>query len=541
MITLFDDQKVFITDIARLLSKVRKPVAQLPTGGGKTVIFSAICQRFLLKNPGQKILILVHRKELLEQTRKTCYNAFGITCEPIVAGMKFIPDAEVYVGMVESVSRRIDKLPSSIGLVIIDECHRLEFVKLHEFFPTQYILGFTATPLTASKKKPLKMFYDDIVCGSDIPDLIKLKRLSQNITWAPKETVDRLQLEIDSRKGDFDEHFMAEQFGKAQYVNNTVNAYEKWAAGKKTIVFNVNIEHSEKVAAAFTARGYDCKQLDSNTLKHERKQILHWFHTTPGAILCNVGIATTGFDEPTIECVMVNKATMSLALWLQMCGRGSRIIERLKYSFTIIDMGGNAITHGDWCQARNWKEIFYNPPKPGKDGVAPVKACPKCDGIIAAAARVCPLCGYVFPEKEIAIEADLHEFIVVTKNIDVAKIAEENKMRKKYYPVFKLGNDLAIDAKNTIPKMQDDYATFILQKYNDLVKEFLNSIGKKYSAWWQTKAHLHLYEQLNRHFPKWELPPDIKKQIQADKAIAEGSLPIDNVKNIEGLKGLHYS
>jgi superfamily II DNA or RNA helicase len=188
----------------------RKICNQLATGGGKTVIFSSITDRYIKKS-GLSVLIAVHRIELLSQTRKALFNAFGIEAFLIKAGVRYIPHSQVYVCMVESVTNRIKKLADkNIGMVIIDECHIASFNKLHNFFPTQIILGFTATPLSSSKKLPVKMFYEDIVCGVDIPELIKDGHLCQNMTWAPKETVDRLSLAI--KGNDFDDTVMAQNF-----------------------------------------------------------------------------------------------------------------------------------------------------------------------------------------------------------------------------------------------------------------------------------------------------------------------------------------
>lgn len=306
-------QEQLVNGLAGKLARgKRKVVGQLATGGGKTVVFSAITKRYIQK-ANKRVLILVHRKELLKQTRNTAFNAFGIICQPIIAGMKYIPPADLYVGMVESVNRRIDKL-EGIGLVIIDECHRLEFIKLHQHFPKEFIVGFTATPLTASKKKPLKDYYEDIVCGVDIPQLIKEGHLCQNITWAPKDTVDRIELAV--KNGEFDEQYMAQEFSKTKYVNNTVSAYTKWASGTKAIIFNVNIDHSKVVNEAFIVAGYPAKHLDSEMSSTERDRILEWFKSTPNAILNNVGIATTGFDEPTIETVIVNKCKLKIPCFL---------------------------------------------------------------------------------------------------------------------------------------------------------------------------------------------------------------------------------
>ncbi len=521
-------QESFVTGLAQCLSKHRKILGQLATGGGKTIVFASIANRYI-KKTNKRVLILVHRTELLEQTRKAAYNAYGLTCQPIVAGMKYIPDADIYVGMVESVNRRISKLPD-IGLVIIDECHIASFNKMHDHFPDQYIIGFTATPLSSQKRKPLKMFYDEIVCGVDIPQLISEGHLCQNITWAPKETVDRLSLAVKGEE--FDETLMGLTFSKPKYISNTVSAYEKWAKGTKTIIFNVNVNHSKEVALAFNSMGYECMHLDGEMDKVERKKILDWFKVTPNAILCNIGIATTGFDEPTIETVIVNKATMSMPLWLQMCGRGGRTLES-KSAFTIIDMGGNAITHGDWCQSRDWTRLFHEPPKPGKKSTAPVKSCPACDAIIPASVRICPYCGYEFASKDIPVEVDLHEFIVVTKGIDVATIIKENAHRKQYYPFFKIGSDLADEAHKTIPKMCNEYATFILQKYIDLAREWTKAEGKKLSQWQKEKAESHLWEKLKKHFPTWD-PPELgtfkRSEAQLDYFAMKG---IGNIKDLK--------
>lgn len=475
----------------------RKIVVQLATGGGKTVMFSAISNRYIEKS-GKSVLILVHRKELLLQTRRTLYNGFGITSQVIVAGMKTIPPAKVYVGMVESVNNRIDRL-RDIGMVIIDEAHIAVHNKMHDHFPTQYILGFTATPLSANRKKPMNLYYEDIVCCVDIPELIKDGSLCQNITWTPGDVVDRSSLAV--KNGEFNEGLMGMAFSKPRYINNTVKQYEKRAKGTKTIVFNVTIDHSKEVCAAFNTAGHEARHLDSEMDLKEREAILKWFKETPDAILNNVGILTAGFDEPSIETVIVNRCTLSMPLWLQMTGRGSRPTEA-KCAFTIIDLGGNGNAHGDWNYQRDWENIFFNPPKPG-DGVAPTKNCPECDRLLPAPTRICPECGYEFPTKEAEKEEELADFVIITKDIDVRAVIEANKEKKEYYPFFKIGKDLARQAKNTIPSMTDENAAFILNRYYELAKEWCHAKNKKFNQWHQERAKEHLYSELQQHFKKW--------------------------------------
>lgn len=484
----------------KLAQGKRKLIVQLATGGGKTVMFSAISQRFIEKS-GKAVLILVHRKELLLQTRRTLYNMCSITAQPIVAGMRNLPPAKVYVGMVESVNNRVELL-RDIGLVIIDEAHIAVHNKMHEHFPTQFIIGFTATPLSANRKKPLHGYYEDIICCVDIPELIKSNALCQNITRAPKDTVDRAALAV--KNGEFNEGLMGMAFSKPRYVANTVKAYEKFAKGTKTIVFNVTIDHSRQVAAAFKDAGYNTRHLDSEMGAGERDVILQWFKITDDAVLNNVGILTAGFDEPTIETVIMNRCTLSMPLWLQITGRGSRPTPA-KEIFTIIDLGGNALVHGDWNLPRDWENIFFNPPKPG-EGVAPVKDCPECEAIVAAATRICPHCGHEFPTKEQTVEEELADFVIVTQGINVAEMIEKHKEKKDYFPFFKIGADLAKQAKNTIPVMTDDNAEFIYSKYAELAKEWCNKKGKKFNQWHQERAKEHLYTELASHFKKWTSP-----------------------------------
>lgn len=497
-------------DIFEILLRIRRLCVQLATGGGKTVVFSGITKKYLDENPGKSVIILVHRKKLLKQTRRALYNLFNIECQVIIAGMHHVPYSRVYVGMVESVSKRIDRI-HNIGLVIIDECHIASFNKIHKYFPIQKIIGFTATPLANSKKNPIKNHYEDIVCGIDIADLIQLNKdepgqgLCQNITFAPKDVVDRAALAMASNGIDFNEGLMSIAFSKPKYINNTVDAYEKYnAIGTKTIVFNVNINHSRLVCDAFFGRGYDCKHIDSEMGETEQTHVLNWYHTTKNAVLCNVGILTTGFDEPSIETVIVNRATDSMPLWLQMCGRGSRPTPS-KEIFTIIDLGSNGVTHGDWCVPRDWVNLFWNPPKPGeaKDQVAASKNCPKCDALIPAAVRKCKYCEYVFPGKEQAPEGVLDELVVITKGIDVKKLIEKNKDKKKYATFYEIGKRLAKNAKNTVPVMTADIEEFIYKKYLETALDWAKEHNHSLSDWHRKEAKTHLNAQLKEYFPNY--------------------------------------
>lgn len=488
-------QEQSVNKVAHSLRTHKRVCFQLATGGGKTITFSAITKRYVEKS-GKSVLILVHRKELMIQTVRTLFHAYGISGQMIRAGMKTVPKAAVYVGMVESVVRR---MPQGIGLVIIDEAHNLSFAKMFQHFPEQLIIGFTATPLTSNKKKPLKSYYEDIVTGIDIPDLISQGSLCQNITYAPKDVVQAASLKI--KAGEYDDKMMAMEFSKAKHIQNTVEAYKRYGASGKCLIFNVNIEHSKLVDAAFKDAGLNSKSVDS--LSGDRDEIVKWYLNTPGAILNNVGILTMGFDAPDTDVIIMNRATLSMPLWLQCCGRGSRPTDS-KSAFTIIDLGQNAITHGDWSDSRDWENIFFNPPKVGKPGVAPVKNCPQCDAILPARVRECKYCGHQFPPEEIEEAERLSDFVIVIKGIDVPSLIEENRLKKEYYPFFLIGKELAYAAKKTIEEMTEQNYKFILQNYFTLAAEWCKAKDKKFNQWHRDRATEHLITELQSYFKKWQ-------------------------------------
>lgn len=497
------------TDIARMFAAGKRRVLyQLGTGGGKTVTFAAICKRYTDKS-ARSVIIVVHREELMHQARRTLHDWYGIVAE--IIGKKHRP-AKVYVAMVETLNNLLKKGTTfpDVGLIIVDECHIGNHRKLYDYFPQTMLLGVTATPIAASKKHPIRADFEDIVVGPSIRDLIAQGSLVKNCTIDIEGHVSRKALKI--KNGEFDEKQMGQEFGKAHNVSNAVAAYQQYAIGTKTLVFNVNIEHSKKVNEAFLAAGYNSRHLDATATTDERREILDWFSVTHDAILNSVGILTTGLDEPSVVTGIMNRATLSLSLWLQCCGRCSRPFPGKDY-FIILDLGANAETFGDWDFDRDWRYIFHNPPKPG-DGVAPIKICPECDSINHAAAVACKgvyldtqqPCTYLFPVREKPEEVPA-TFKFFTENIDVKKIIDDNQHRKEYYPFFKIGSSLAIRAKKEIPNLTDQLAEEVLTLYHVKAKEWCHKREKKYNQWHKDRAREHLFTELQKRFKGWEPAP----------------------------------
>ncbi|KAA3649006.1 MAG: DEAD/DEAH box helicase [Bacteroidetes bacterium] len=350
-----------ISDKLKELKDNHNILFQLPTGGGKTVIFSEIARRYI-KATEKKVLILTHRIELCKQT-SNMLSDFGVHNKVIDSKVKTLPDQSEYtcfVAMVETLNNRLqdEKINiDNIGLVIVDEAHYNSFRKLFKYFEDVNILGVTATPLSSSIKLPMNENYEELVVGESISSLIKKGFLSKAITYSYNVRLDSLKIGIN---GDYTVKSSEQLYGNHMMQEKLLRAYEEKSVGKKTLIFNNGISTSFGVYDTFRAAGYEIQHLDHNTGEQERRDILKWFKDTPDAVITSVGILTTGFDEPTVETIILNRATRSLSLYHQMIGRGSRVLPNKK-EFTVIDLGNNLHRFGLWDSPVDWYHIFQSP------------------------------------------------------------------------------------------------------------------------------------------------------------------------------------
>lgn len=333
---------------------------QLPTGGGKTVIFSEMVRQYL-KNHKKKVLVMTHRVELCNQT-STMLTGFGVNNKVVNSKANLDDQAEYdcFVAMVETLNNRLndDKLDiSDIGLVIIDEAHYNSFTKLFKFFEKSFILGVTATPLSSNKDLPMKGNYNELIVGETIEALIENDFLARAEVF--QYDMGLTSLEIGSN-GDYTVKSSEDLYSSALMLDKLLQAYLKHSKDKKALIFNNGINTSINVYHTFKAAGLPIMHLDNTATKKQRQQILAWFKETPNAILTSVSILTTGFDEPTIDTIILNRATKSLTLYYQMIGRGSRILNN-KSKFTVIDLGNNNHRFGPWGADLDWQTIFKSP------------------------------------------------------------------------------------------------------------------------------------------------------------------------------------
>ena len=334
---------------------------QLPTGGGKTVIFSELAKRFILET-GKKVLILTHRIELLGQTSRMLSD-IGVDNKIIDSKVKMLEEDKehwCFVAMVETLNNRLNDEHitfDNLGLVVIDEAHYNSFRKLFKHFDNQILLGVTATPLSSNIKLPLKDNYQELIVGESISTLVEDGYLARAKTYSYDVNLKSLKVGIN---GDYTVSSSERLYGNYFMQEKLLYAYEEKAKGTKTLIFNNGIHTSLMVAQLFEEEGYEIRHLDNTHTEKERQEILKWFHEKPDAILTSVSILTTGFDEPSVETIILNRATKSLTLYHQMIGRGSRVFGKKK-DFTVIDLGNNARRFGLWDAHVNWPDIFRAP------------------------------------------------------------------------------------------------------------------------------------------------------------------------------------
>lgn len=426
--TLRPFQERDMNSVSDVMTNVRKTLFCAHTGYGKTYSFCTIAKWYRY-NYKKKVLIICDSEELITQSMATCVK-MGLTVETILSSTKRLHHkADVYISMDITLHNRLqnnNRFLLDVGLVIIDEAHGQTFLKHINFFSEQKILGFTATPVLNekltywrcercdsvtysesnccgremmewSKPKTMSLFYDDIVVGANIDELIDFGQVVKDICFV-QDYADISTLKTNNN-GEFSNKTLDIAFGSDDALFNAVLNYEKLALGKKTIIFNPTAKVNKLVYEQFKDKGYNIRLYDSvNDTDSNRKDTVKWFNNTEGAILCNVSCFTKGFDSTDIECVILNRSTTSLALFLQMVGRGARGSSNIyKDSFIVIDGGGNINRFGKWSDpTRDWRKIFFEgigSDKPKKELTDSVVECRNCGELYTKNTNICPECG----------------------------------------------------------------------------------------------------------------------------------------------------
>lgn len=431
--TLRPYQEAFVRSLGLAVKAHRRVIACAATGAGKTKTFLRIAVNALKK--GHTVLVITESRKIYKQLIAEMHAV------EIIPGSKpSITPGGVYLAMAQTLRRRAPLIEAfrkiseaevnfTNGLLIInDECHINEATGILLQLPAAMLIGFSGSPVG----KHLIQLYNHLVVGPQPHELVLDGYLSP-YSHFERQRAELSQLEVD-RSGEFTEASQELVFGTdAVYDGIIEDLQNKKYQWNKALIFTSSISHCEETATRLQEAGLNCVTVHSGLAGKEDFNLLQ-FMTGRVHICVSVGILTKGFDFPPIDFIGLLRKTTSLALYLQMIGRASRVLEedtrlpleqRRKKRFYVFDYGQNCKKHWPWDFHRDWETLWRGKPK--REGVSPVKTCPQCDYVNEAAAKVCVNCGYIWhtlntpviaePVDTVLVEVTARYNALVGKNI----------------------------------------------------------------------------------------------------------------------------
>jgi len=372
-------QKKTLKQINKSLKKHDHVLLQAPTGFGKTVLFSSLCEKNV--NKSKRILIIVPRIKLLNQISKTLMS-IGIRrldINIIQGNRKFKQSAPIHLAMINTLHGRVKKNPKYLGdidVVVIDEVHighnkSMYKTIMDEYWNTSKWLGVSATPM--DDKGYLLKGYDDLVCNYQTADLVEMGYLLDIKIY--KEKSPDLN-DVGMVGGDYNQKDLGDLMGNNILVGNAVGLWKSKFEGKKTMVFCVNIEHAKLVEMAFKHANIPCVLSHSKQSDRMNDKAHELFEKSAVKILISINKLTAGFDDPSVEVLLALRPTKTKSLMLQAVGRVLRPHPSMDKAI-IVDCAG-------------WYDEFGHPfqrldlelPPPPKEkvemGEAKLKKCHVC-------------------------------------------------------------------------------------------------------------------------------------------------------------------
>ena len=319
---------------------ISKQLVVLPTGAGKTVLFAHLP---IVRQNSLPMLVLAHRTELLSQAKAKIESMNPELSVGIEKAESRAGKADVVIASVQTLGRgnsdRIEGFENTyFKSIVVDEAHHAaanSYQKILNYFKPDYVLGVTATPQRSDSVRLVDTF-DEIVYYKSIEDLINEGWLCPLIGYRVKTDTDISEVEIVN--GDYKQEQLAEAIDNPGRNTSIVNAFIDLAGTKKTVVFAANIVHARNLAASFaTQTRAQVRIVLGETIDEEREQILKDFKSGEVQVIINVGVLTEGFDEPSIEAIILARPTRSSLLYTQIVGRGTRLNDN-KLNCMIIDV-----------------------------------------------------------------------------------------------------------------------------------------------------------------------------------------------------------
>jgi DNA or RNA helicases of superfamily II len=329
----------------RELDSVRSTLVVMPTGSGKSLVFTEIAKR----RPKDRILFLAHRDELLTQARDHFTNRLQETVGLDKADA-FGGDERIIVGSIQTVSMptRMERFdPKRFDLVLCDEAHHApapSYRRVFDYFADAKLWGCTATPDRADEKAMGQVF-DSVAFLYEIEDAINDGYLC-DVRCSRIEIAGLDLSNVKTVAGDLNQGELDAVMAVEEVLLGVADATMREAGTRKTVLFTTSVANADKLAEILNRHRKDCaKTVNGKTEMRERRDVLADFQEGKFQFLSNVGIATEGWDCPTAACIAIARPTKSRALYSQMAGRGLRPHPSKPDGCLILDFCGNSGRH----------------------------------------------------------------------------------------------------------------------------------------------------------------------------------------------------
>jgi DNA repair protein RadD len=365
----------------------RRILLVMPTGAGKTVSFAYVIAGAV--NRGRRILIVAHRIELLDQIAAAVERA-GASYGVIAPGFAET-DAPVQIASVATFVRRLDRWRNRFDFLVADEAHHAvspSWARVLASQPAAHVLGVSATPERLDGRGLCEIF-DDMVLGPSTAELIDAGWLSPFVCFGPAAAPDLSRARI--RAGDFAVEDIRDAMNGV-VIGSAVEEYKRRLLGTAAVVFCVDVAHSKAVAAAFVTAGVTARHVDGEMSAPERRAAIAGLASGEIRVLTNCGLISEGVDIPAIGAVILLRPTASLALFLQMFGRGLRLAPG-KDRAVLLDFAGNCLRHGMPDAPRSWS-LEAKPRRQREralDG-PPLRRCGSCGALNRPSTQQCVEC-----------------------------------------------------------------------------------------------------------------------------------------------------
>lgn len=367
----------------------RSPVLVASCGWGKSCCAAEIAK--LSTDKGNRVLVLAHRVELIDQLKST-FDWWGVPAE------------RCDIMMVQSATKRLHRMPE-YDFIICDEAHHSTcqtYTRIFDHYNNAKRLLLTATP-RRTNGQGLGDVADCIVESVSVEWLIEHQYLAPYEYYAPATLVDTDRLRI--KRGDYDQSDTVAQLDKPKIYGDVIRHYERYAKGKQTIVFASSIDHSRSVCKAFQDAGYTAVHLDGKTPQQERKTAMERFRRGEVQVLTNYEIISEGLSVDGCECCILLRPTQSLILFLQSSQRCMRYAEGK--TAVILDMVGNYQRHGLPSDAHEWSlDGTVTRGRVKEQNTVHARTCEGCYRTYAGSGPVCPYCGHNNGKTRAELEAD---------------------------------------------------------------------------------------------------------------------------------------